>query len=83
MNEKNARDLRNLTYRIDDCAIIEALKVETTFPARRCAAPGCGDKIKDVTIRLKLSCEGLDLYVYVHDACFDSECLAVVDWTMM
>lgn len=76
-------DLRGLTHRINGCAIIEALKVRTVFPARRCAAPGCGDKIKDETVRLKLSCDGLNPYVYVHDICFNDEHLAVVDWTAM
>lgn len=34
------------TYKIDEHAIIEARRISTTFPARRCSAPGCGDKIK-------------------------------------
>jgi hypothetical protein len=35
---------------------LRAVRVPVTFPARRCCAPGCGDKIKDDEMfRIELS----------------------------
>jgi hypothetical protein len=73
-------DREHLRWRVDGFAIVRMETCAQFFPAPRCCAPGCGDKVKDGLVLVRLA-DGTVLYA--HDSCCRPERLAVIDWTEM
>jgi hypothetical protein len=49
---------------------IKAERVPVVFPAERCCAPGCGDKIKDGPLMWRITWDDGDVS-YLEDGCVD------------